>query len=338
VVGTTIGVRNTGALTMTNVTVSTNSAVLGSAAGVSNSGTAILTSVTIAENANPPGPGFGITNSGSLQLHNTVLSNNGTNCSGIPVASLGYNLSSDGTCGLAGPGDLSNEDSRLGPLQGNGGPTQTHALLPDSPAIDAGNPVSGCSATDQRGQPRPIDGDGDGVGRCDIGAIEARGPLVVSTGVGAGGGPHVRLFRVDGAGGATAIGPGFMAYDPAFTGGVQATLVEVGGDLFVVTGVGVGGGPHVRLFKVTDPVVGTVVPVGPGFMAYAPAFTGGVRVAATTDTGGNLLIITAPGPGGGPHVRVFRVTSLDTGEVEAVGDGFFAYAPAFSGGVNVGAE
>jgi hypothetical protein len=89
--------------------------------------------------------------------------------------SEGYNLSSDGTCGLIGPGDMQNTDPLLGPLQQNGGPTQTMALLPGSPAIDAGNP-SGCTdsnshllKTDQRGMPRP---DKEDTGGCDIGAFE----------------------------------------------------------------------------------------------------------------------------------------------------------------------
>ena len=61
-------------------------------------------------------------------------------------------------------------DPHLGPLQNNGGPTQTQALLPGSPAINAGNPA-GCRdalgallLADQRGFPR--------LGRCDIGAYE----------------------------------------------------------------------------------------------------------------------------------------------------------------------
>ena len=66
-------------------------------------------------------------------------------------------------------------DPKLGPLQNNGGPTQTMALLAGSPAIDTGNPA-GCTdgkghllITDQRGLPRPDTEDSHG---CDMGAYE----------------------------------------------------------------------------------------------------------------------------------------------------------------------
>ena len=73
----------------------------------------------------------------------------------------------------------------LGPLKNNGGPTQTHALVAGSPAIDAGNP-GGCRdnsgallQTDQRGFPRNVDGNSDGTARCDIGAVEGVGGAAV---------------------------------------------------------------------------------------------------------------------------------------------------------------
>ncbi len=99
--------------------------------------------------------------------------NGGPNCFGA-VTSNGYNLSSDDSCNFHSTGDLINTDPLVGFLASNGGPTQTMAEKPGSPAIDAGNP-SGCTdglghlqTTDQRGQPRP----GKGSNRCDMGAYE----------------------------------------------------------------------------------------------------------------------------------------------------------------------
>jgi hypothetical protein len=64
----------------------------------------------------------------------------------------------------------------LGPLQNNGGTTETHALLAGSPAIDAC--VTSCTVnTDQRGLPRPVDGDSDRVVYCDVGAYEKQPPV-----------------------------------------------------------------------------------------------------------------------------------------------------------------
>ncbi len=72
----------------------------------------------------------------------------------------------------------------LGPLTDNGGPTETHALVAGSPAIDTGDP-GGCRdtfgtrlLTDQRGFARHVDGNNDGTGRCDIGAFESGAEFV----------------------------------------------------------------------------------------------------------------------------------------------------------------
>ena len=71
-----------------------------------------------------------------------------------------------------GEGNI-NADPLLQPLADNGGFTLTHALGASSSAIDAGNPdPATCPSTDQRGFPRSVDGNGDGVATCDIGAFE----------------------------------------------------------------------------------------------------------------------------------------------------------------------
>ena len=91
--------------------------------------------------------GGAVYNIGTLQIGNTVLKrgDSGTNLFSIgggTVTSLGYNVSSDDGNGfLTGPGDQIDTDPLLGPLQDNGGPTFTQALLPGSPAIDAGDPM-----------------------------------------------------------------------------------------------------------------------------------------------------------------------------------------------------
>jgi predicted outer membrane repeat protein len=116
----------------------------------------------------------GIYSSGGV-IQNSIVADNSTfNCEAIMI-SKGYNLSSDGSCNFNGTGDLNNTNPLLGPLQNNGGSTQTVALLSGSPAIDSGNP-NGCTdgqghllKTDQRGLPRP---DIEDTAGCDRGAFE----------------------------------------------------------------------------------------------------------------------------------------------------------------------
>jgi hypothetical protein len=99
----------------------------------------------------------------------------------------------------------------------------------------------------------------------------------------------------------------------------------------IITGAGrPGGGPHVRAFSLAG---GTPTEVA-SFFAYDPAFSGGVTVAAADLTGDGVAeIISGAGPGGGPHVRAFSLAGGTPTEVAS----FFAYDPAFSGGVSVAA-
>lgn len=120
----------------------------------------------------------------SITIRNTIIAGNTGPISDVAanVSSLGYNLigSANGSTGFNGPRDLVGSDRtpldpKLGPLKDNGGTTLTRALLPDSPAIDAGNPIRFPSLFDQRGRgfSRVLDGNGDGQARADIGAFEA---------------------------------------------------------------------------------------------------------------------------------------------------------------------
>ena len=143
-----------GTAALTNVTVSGNTAT-GICGGILNeTAVATLTNVTISGNTGHPG-GIRNTSEGTITLNNSIVANSisGANCVGT-ITSKDYNLSSDNTCGFAGTGDLNDTDPLLGPLQDNGGPTFTHALLSGSPAIDAGDPTHSI-AFDQRGVTRP---------------------------------------------------------------------------------------------------------------------------------------------------------------------------------------
>jgi hypothetical protein len=159
--------------------------------------------------------------------------------------------------------------------------------------------------------------------RVAAGDIDGDGFAEIMTGQEPGGTPEVRVFHGDGT-----LRNAFMAYAPGFTGGVFVAAGDIDGDgrADIITGADAGGGPHVQAFSGAD------LHVLRSFFAYSPLFTGGVRVAAgDVDGDGRAEIITAPGPGGSPHVRVW---SGATGDELA---SFFAYDPAFADGVYVGA-
>ncbi len=194
-----------GAITVSNSTISDNamSATGGSANEASGGGLydfgggGTITATTIAGNstssqtANTGGGGiYEKGTAGSLTLRNTIVSGNsvtgqpglvgGRNCDfetpGTTIVSAGHNIEDGNSCPFSGPGDQPNTDPKLGPLAANGGPTQTRALLPGSPAIDRGD-NAGCAATNQRGVSRPVPAGGT----CDVGAYEYAPPVSVAT-------------------------------------------------------------------------------------------------------------------------------------------------------------
>jgi predicted outer membrane repeat protein len=196
------GIYNRGTLYMCNCTLSGNTASLGGG-GIYNDMSADIMSQysTIASNqaTDAWSLGGGFNNVGTFTFANTIVANNtagdaahnngyNVTAQGGTTVSLGYNLDSENSCEFDQPTDLVNTDPLLGPLQDNGGPTFTHALLHGSPAIDAGicagfaksdhvlAAVVVAPGTDQRGVPRPQGAN------CDIGAYElAQGAVNTST-------------------------------------------------------------------------------------------------------------------------------------------------------------
>jgi hypothetical protein len=162
-------------LTVTNSTISGNEAEGDGGGMFVLVGTAELTNTTVAYNAAASGGAVAYSDAPvtrELRVVNSIVSNNvPTNCTAV-LTSLGHNVEDADSCGLAEPGDLTEADPMLFPLADNGGPTLTHALLEGSPAIDAADPDA-CPDRDQRGGPRPFDGDGVNGAACDIGAYES---------------------------------------------------------------------------------------------------------------------------------------------------------------------
>jgi len=126
--------------TISNCTISGNMTTVGHSRGGGISGAGIITNSTFSDNLSINGSG--ICALGAVELGDTILSSGASIfVLGGTVTSRGYNLSYDDGGGfLTGPGDQINTDPLLGPLQDNGGPTFTHALLVGSPAIDMGDP------------------------------------------------------------------------------------------------------------------------------------------------------------------------------------------------------
>lgn len=141
------------------------------------------------------------------------------------------------------------------------------------------------------------------------------------TGAAPSGGPLVKAFDNNG----TQISA-FYAYDATFRGGVDVTAADVDNDgkAEIITAAGAGGGPHIKIFKTNGTLFSQ-------FFAYDTNFRGGVNIsAADMDGDGKAEIVTGPGAGGGPHVKVFSADGVMKSQM-------FAYDAGFHGGVDVAA-
>ncbi len=171
------GIETDGTATVKNSTIAGNGLITAGGLGggiYTQNGTTTLLNDTISQNIASAfaGDGGNIYNpgGGNVMAKNTIVAEALTsgNCGGTLPTSLGNDLGFESTgdtypCFTTGNGNVFG-DPTLGPLQANGGPTQTEALGAASAARDAG---SGCEATDQRGLFR-----GGAAGPCDIGAFE----------------------------------------------------------------------------------------------------------------------------------------------------------------------
>lgn len=156
-----------------------------------------------------------------------------------------------------------------------------------------------------------------------IGDLNGDGTQELVTGTGRGGGPQVRVFSSDGR----LINPGFFAYATNFRGGVNVAVGDLNADGIneIIAGAGYGGGPHIRVFNRDGKLLSS------GFFAYNPSFRGGVNVAVGDINGDGIEeIISGPGLGGGPHVRIWNKEGRMLSE-------FFAFSAQSNQGVRVGA-
>ena len=294
-----------GTLTLTNVTMVNNHAANFGGGMRVTGGTATITSCTIVGNdADSDGTTFetggGISNDGAvLTVNNTVVAQNTRNKMTVKddvsgTASGQFNVIGVNTAltGITNGANNNRVGTNAAPFDPMLLPLATNGGFTTTQLPAVGSPLIGTGA------PLALAGTHDqrGVVRTDgattVGAVEVALPPVV---------PPV---------------PPSPPSPPV----VPPAPPHV--DLYAV-GAGAGGSPHVRVFNADGSERFS-------FYAYAPGFTGGVRVATGDVTGDGVDdIVTAAGAGGGPHVKVFDGTT--GAEVRS----FFAYGAGFTGGVNV---
>ncbi|MFL6335290.1 MAG: Calx-beta domain-containing protein [Pyrinomonadaceae bacterium] len=209
---------------------------------------------------NTAGGGGGVV-SLRANIRNTIVANNTANTNPDVTGTFNsqdFNLiRSPGTATINGTTthNVTGLDPLLSPLQNNGGPTQTHALLPGSPAIDAGD--RGGLNADQRGLTRPVDNttaanasDGADIGAYEVQAPPSAGQLQFSaaayTAAEGAGDATITVTRTDGSAGAVSVT--FAAADGTAVAGADYTAAAN----FTVTFAGGDTAPKIVNVPVTD--------------------------------------------------------------------------------------
>jgi hypothetical protein len=243
-----------------------------------------------------------------ILLDDTILSNNGaTDCVGLmtiygsgPVKLIfdnGHNLEDGAGCGFSDLSSFTNLDPKLLPLADNGGATFTHALAPDSPAIDSGE--ASIPLLDQRKTPRPVGAAND------IGAFEAAATLPAVTGISPATGPAAggTIVTLNGRGFVSptvSIG-GSSCNSVAVLNAIQlscVTTAHAAGATDVTVSNAVGAGTLVGGFTYLGPpapVATNLAPTsGPAVGGTAVVITGtGFTSGASVTIGGGAAIVTA---------------------------------------------
>lgn len=154
------------------------------------------------------------------------------------------------------------------------------------------------------------------------GIVSSTASADIITGVGSGGGSHVKVFSSTGGSELAS----FFAYGQAFTGGVRVATGDVTGDgvADIVTGAGPGGGAHIKVYD------GKSGDVAKNFIVLIPSYPGGIYVAAgDVDDDGRADIVTGSGEGGLSQVSIYHATN------SSLLLSYTPYGTAFTGGVRV---
>jgi len=283
-----------GTLTVTDSTFSGNTTATSSAGGGGaiyndTGGTLTVTGSTFSGNAATHRSGGAIVNGGTLTLTLSVVAGNtagaqGPDINGTVTTDGGGNVigNTAGSTGLGAASDRLNVSALLGPLAGNGGPTQTFALLPGSPAIDIAACPAGLS-TDQRGISRPQPTGGN----CDSGSFESQGFAVAAN---------------TGGGQAAAVTTAFAAPVTLTLASAHSEPVVGGQVTFTIT-PGMGGA------SATFPAAGSCT-LTSGTVAVCPLGTNGITTSPgfTANASPGLLTITASASGSPPTTYSETVT------------------------------